>query len=120
MAGRKRKSQPAPNITRTLERVAIAALAAIAARGSGESLALSAVAIFAIVVIIEELGRRWIWYGKSVTLRDVALSTIGDIRLQRARALARRKRGKGRTRVRSGRSAAAVGAGDKARRTAKK
>lgn len=120
MAGRKRKSQPAPNNTRTLERVAIAALAAIAARGSGESLALSAVAIFAIVVIIEELGRRWIWYGKSVTLRDVALSTIGDIRLQRARALARRKRSRRRARLRPRGSAPAVGARDKARRTVQK
>lgn len=106
MARPRRTTQTTSTIPRTIERVAIAALAAVAARGSGESLALSAIAIFLVVVIIEELGRGWVWRGKRVTLRDVALTSVGERRLQRARDLARRKRRKKRSRIRQVGSAA--------------
>ncbi len=95
MARRKRRVVHAPNYPRTIERIAIAALAAVAARGSGKSLALAAVSIFFVVVIIEELGRLWFWHGKRRTLRDVAFGSIGDLRLwsaDRARGGKRRKR----------------------------
>ena len=95
MAKPKRHTQHRRPPSRTIERIAIAALAAIAARGSGESLAVAAVAVFLIVAGIEELGRRWFWHGKRVTLRDVALGSVGDLRLWRA---ARRGGGKKRRR----------------------
>lgn len=81
MAGQKRKPQHTGNTPRTIERIAIAAIAAIAARTSGESLAVHAVTIFVIVVVIEELGRRWFFCGQEVTLRDVALGSVGHLRL---------------------------------------
>jgi hypothetical protein len=99
---------------RTIERIAIAALAAIAARGSGESLATAAIAVFIIVVVIEELGRNWIWYGKKVTLRDVALGSIGDLRLRRAKLIERRKRQRRRSAVERRRGEAALDQTDEA------
>jgi hypothetical protein len=77
---------------RTIERIAIAAIAAIATSGGREGIAAAAITIFVVVVVIEELGRRWVWRGKKVTLRDVALSTIGELRLRRAAPRGGRKR----------------------------
>lgn len=102
MARPRRTSYFTPSIDRTLERVAIAALAAIAARGSGESLAVTAFSIFLIVAVVEELGRGWIWRGKRTTLRDVAFASIGELRIQRARVRASRKRRRRRSRARRG------------------
>jgi len=113
MARPKRTALLKPTISRTLERVGIAALAAIATSGSSKGVAVSALTIFIIVVVVEELGRRWIWQGKSVTLRDVALRSIGELRLQRAGARARHNRRRRRSRSRSVGSASAVGSGDK-------
>jgi len=92
MARRTRKPVTQSAIPRTIERIAIAALAAIATRGSSESIALVAITIFVVVVIVEELGRRWVWHGKKVTLRDVALGSVGELRLWRAERRVRRKR----------------------------
>ena len=99
MARRKRKPQYTPSAGRTIERIAIAALAAIATRGSGKSIAFVAVTIFIILVVIEEFDRRWFWQGKRVTLRDVAFGSIGYLRLQRADALERRRRQRRRARA---------------------
>lgn len=107
MARPRRTSLTASNLDRTVERVAIAALAALATRASSQSIAFHAVTIFVIVVVVEEFGRRWIWHGKSVTLRDVALSTIGEIRLQRAKSRGGGRKRKRRTRPRHRRRAAA-------------
>lgn len=108
MARPKRKPATKTIVPRTVERIAIAALAAVATRGSGESIAFAAVSIFVIVVIVEELSRRWVWHGKGVTLRDVALGTIGELRIWRDRNKARAKRKRKRSRARTGGSAAAV------------
>ena len=116
MARRKRKPTSNPIIPRTIERIAIAALAAIASRGSEKSIAVVAITIFLCLVFLEELGRRWVWHGKAVTLRDVALGTIGDLRLLRSGIGKRNKRRKRRTRYRSGGSGRAAPARDKARR----
>lgn len=115
MAGRKRTSRATNTLDRTVERVAIAALAAVAARGSGESLAAVAVTIFVIVVVIEELGRSWVWFGKGVTLRDVAFSSVGKLRLQRAAHRGGSKKRKRRARSRHGRSNPAAGEADEGR-----
>jgi hypothetical protein len=72
MARQKRTDHFTPTVGRTLERIAIAILAAFAARDQSTSFAVSAVAIFAIVAVIEELGRGFIWHGRRVTLRDLA------------------------------------------------
>lgn len=108
MARRKRNAISESTIPRTIERIAIAALAAIATRGSEKSIAVVAVTIFLCLVLIEELGRRWVWHGKTVTLRDVALSSIGELRIQRARRARRDRRSGGGSRARSrrGRKAA--------------
>ena len=113
MAGRKRTHRAANFLDRTIERVAIAALAAVAARGSGESLAFVAVTIFVLVVVIEELGRSWSWFGKRTTLRDVAFSSVGELRLQRIGARGSRKKRKRRPRTRNRRSDSAAGEADK-------
>ena len=101
MARRKRKPIVKPTIPRTIERIAIAALAAIATRGSEKSIAVVAITIFLCLVFIEELGRRWVWHGKSVTLREVALGTVGDLRLLRARSSKRDQRRGRRSRARA-------------------
>lgn len=108
MARPKRKPQLSQHVPRTIERIAIAALAAIAARGSGESLAIHAVAIFVVVVIVEELGRRWVWHGKKVTLRDVALGSVGELRLRWTLPRSGRKRRRRRPAARSRRSVKTV------------
>lgn len=111
MAGRKRDTTNTPDAARWVERVAIAALAAIATQGSNTSVAVAAVSIFLIVAIIEESGRRWVWRGKSVTLRSVALGSIGELRLRFGkhprRARRRRRRSKAR-KVASGPAAAPI------------
>lgn len=99
MARPKRKTQLEHHIPRTVERIAIAALAAIAARGSGQSLALAAITIFIIVVVVEELGRHWVWRGKEVTLRQVALGSVGELRLRWAAPRRSRKRRRNRARA---------------------
>ena len=108
MARPKRKPATRATVSRTFERIAIAAIAAIATRARGESVAFATITIFVIVVVIEELSRRWVWHGKRVTLRDVALSAAGDLRIQRARARARDKQRARRSRARPGRSDAAL------------
>lgn len=101
MGTKKRRSTTARNSTRWIERVAIAALAALATQGSNTRTAIAAVTIFLVVVIVEELGRRWYFHGRGVTLRDVALSSVGDLRIQlrkrRKRPRKRRRRAKART-----------------------
>lgn len=83
-----------------MERVAIATLAALATQGGNTRTAFAAVVIFLVVVAIEELGKRWTWHGQRVTLRDVALSSVGDLRIQlrkrRKRPRRRRRRAKAR------------------------
>lgn len=115
MARPKWASRTSDILDRMVERVAIAALAAIAARGSGESLAALAVTIFIIVVIVEEFGRSWFWFGKRITLRDVAFSSIGQLRLQRRAAGGGRKKRKRRSRARSRRRATAGVSTDQSR-----
>lgn len=73
-----------PTVNRTLERVAIAALAALATRGDGHSVAIVALTIFVVVAVVEELGRGWVAHGKRVTLRDLAYSSFIERRIQRA------------------------------------
>lgn len=115
MAKRGRNSFFTPALDRTLERVAIAALAAIATRGEGVTVAYSAITIFVIVAVGEELGRGWVWHGKRVTLRDVALGTAGELRLRRRGNNPGRKKRRRRTRARSGNRAALPGEADKRR-----
>lgn len=112
MARSKRTHRSTAILDRTVERVAIAALAAVAARGSGESLAAVAVTIFVIVVVVEELGRGWSWFGKRTTLRDVAFSSVGELRLQRAGARGSSKKRKRRSRARHRRSDKVTGEAD--------
>lgn len=111
MARPKRTTQTTNSVGRTIERVAIATLAAIVTQGSDASIAVSAVVIFLCVVIVEELGRRWVWHGKRVTLRDVALSTVGELRLQRDERRRRRRKRRRRARARSVGSLAASAEG---------
>lgn len=68
MAGLERTAVFTPSVGRTIERVAIAALAALAARGEGESLALAVVSIFCIIAVGEELGRGVLWRGHRVSV----------------------------------------------------
>ena len=93
--------------------MAIAALAAIATRGEGVSVALAAITIFVIVAVGEELGRGWVWHGKRVTLRDVALGTVGELRIRGIRNKPGHSRRRRRTRARSGNRAALPGEADK-------
>ena len=116
MARPKRSTTPTSALPRTIERIAIAAIAAIATRGSGEGVTTAAITIFCIVVIVEELSRRWVWHGKRVTLRDVALSTVGELRIWRAEYRRSRNRRSRRTRVRAQRSAGNALRADSARR----
>lgn len=113
MARRRRKPFFTPTLDRTIERVALAALAAIATRGQGESVALAAITIFVIVAVGEELGRGWVWHGKRVSLRDVALGTIGELRIRGVRDKRSNKRRRRRTRARSGNRAALPGEANK-------
>lgn len=113
MARRKRHPFFTPTIDRTIERVAIAALAAIATRGEGVSVALAAITIFVIVAVGEELGRGWVWHGKRVSLRDVALGTVGELRLRRRGNNPGRRKRRRRTRARSGNRAALSGEANK-------
>lgn len=97
MGRRRRQSQHAVNAPRWVERVAIAALAALATGGGTKGAATTALTIFLVVVAIEELGKRWTWHGRRVTLRDVALGSVGDLRL----LLRKRRRGRKKRRRRS-------------------
>jgi hypothetical protein len=116
MARQKRIVERKPIISRTVERIAIASLAAIATRGSSESIALVAITIFVILVSIEELGRSWIWDGKRTDLRAMAWGSIGSLRLRRADNIERRKRERRRAWVRGGARGKAVGPAHKPRR----
>lgn len=82
MAGRKRTAYFAPTVGRTIERVAIASIAAIAARGSGDSVAISAVAIFVVIAVFEELGRGIFWDGARITVRDLAYKFFAQRAIQ--------------------------------------
>lgn len=85
-----------PTVTRTIERVAIAALAAIATKGEVGGVVVAALTIFIVIAVIEELGRGWVAHGKRTTLRDLAYSGFIDRRIQRDRsAPGRRKRRRG-------------------------
>jgi hypothetical protein len=83
MARQKRIVERKPIISRTVERIAIASLAAIATRGSSESIALVAITIFVILVSIEELGRSWIWdaqwLGDQLEVSDFGGLTISSV-----------------------------------------
>lgn len=116
MARQRRKSQYTRIGARTIERIAIAAIAAIATRGSSENIAFATVTIFVILVIIEEFDRTWIWQGKAVTLRSVALGSIGYLRLQRAEYVERARLGRRRAAYRRRTSAKAADQRDQARR----
>lgn len=105
-----------PTLDRTIERVALAALAAIATRGQGESVALAAITIFVIVAVGEELGRGWIWHGKRVSLRDVALGTVGELRLRRGGNKPGHRKSRRRTRARSRNRITLSGEADKRNR----
>lgn len=100
MAEGKRKSIFTPSVSRTLERIAIAALAALTARGSESSIAIAIVTIFVIVVMVEELGRIVTIRGERTTLRDVAISKIGRRRLRRDKYRGNRRRRKRRVKSR--------------------
>lgn len=113
MARQRRKPFFTPAFDRTMERVAIAALAAIATRGEGVSVAFAAITIFVIVAVGEELGRGWVWHGKRVTLRDVALGTVGELRLRRRGNNPGHRKRRRRTRARSGKRAALPGEANK-------
>jgi len=89
MAGRKRTAYFAPTVGRTIERVAIAAIAAIAARGSGDSVALAAVAIFVVIAVFEELGRGIFWDGARITVRDLAYKFVAQRTIQHLQHRAR-------------------------------
>lgn len=64
----------AHNITleRTLERVALSAIAAIVARGEGRDVVISALAIFALVAVVEEVQRYRHYVAQQRKLLDVA------------------------------------------------
>ena len=116
MAGRKRNTQHTNSTPRWIERVAIAALAALATQGSNSSTAIAAITIFLIVVVVEELGRRWVWQGRTVTLRDVALSTVGELRVQLRKRCRGPRRSRRRNRARKMGRRAAAAQGDSTRR----
>jgi hypothetical protein len=116
MARPKRKTQPRKTVPRTIERIAIATIAAIATSGGREGIALAAVTIFLVVVVVEELGKRWIWRGKTVTLRDMALGSVGELRLRWSASRRGGKRRIRRSRARARRSGAAVAASHAERR----
>jgi hypothetical protein len=92
MARPKRSAYFTPTISRTLERIIIAGFAALAARGSGESIAISAITIFVIVACVEELGRGFVWRGKRVTLRELAQRRFARGGFRGAASVAGRKR----------------------------
>jgi len=102
MARSKRDSFFTPTWGRTIERVAIATLAALATRDKNIDFTLAAIAIFAIVAVGEEVGRGWIWRGKRVSIRDLAYTAFNRRRLRRARNKPGRKRRRGRSRVGKG------------------
>jgi hypothetical protein len=97
------------NSYRTVERVAIATLAAIATRGTTESVAYAAITIFVIVVIVEEFSRGWIWVAKKEALRALALKTAGDRAFRRSGNRADRKRCDRRTSLGPGKRAVPPG-----------
>jgi|WetSurMetagenome_2_1015567.scaffolds.fasta_scaffold04056_12 hypothetical protein len=112
MAGRKRAAYFTPSIGRTIERVAIAALAALATRGEGGNVALAAITIFVIVAIGEEIGRGFVLRGRRVTLRDLAYSAYFERRLPGREPRRRHRSRSKRAGAEPGGSATAPGAVD--------
>ena len=112
MARCKRKDKPTINYSQAVERVAIAGLAALAARGNETGAAVAVVGVVLLVAVVEELGRKWIWRGKKISLRDVALGSVGELRLRyparRGRHKASRRRSRARTRYSVGAAGVAV------------
>lgn len=76
MARRKWKASTARVFDRTVERVAIATIAAITARASEGHVAITAAFIFLVVVGVEELGKRITWDGRSRDLRYLAYNAF--------------------------------------------
>lgn len=76
MAGRRWTDKTTSIYSRTFERVTIAVLATLAARGNETSVAITVGAIFIILVVVEEFGRTWIWEGKVWSLRDVVRTAL--------------------------------------------
>src|SRR5688572_30030339 len=103
MGEQKRKSIITPTISRTLERVAIASIAAIATRGSSQSITIVALTIFIILVGLEEYGRYRFWKGQNTTLRDVAFKSIRKRRVYGTNTGRSRKRRRRRSTAREGR-----------------
>lgn len=112
MARRKRTAYFTPTLGRTIERIALAALAAIATRGEGESVALAALTIFVIVAVGEELGRGIVVRGRRVTIRDLALRRFAGGRFSGGQSRPRHRKRTSGTRTEPGESSPAVGAGD--------
>lgn len=105
-----------PTITRTLERVAIAALAAIATRGHDEGGVAAALIIFVIVAVVEELGRGWVAHGKRISLRELAYGGIADRSLRSHGGGAGNKARRRRSATRRAHDQVDPGSGDVARR----
>jgi hypothetical protein len=89
VARRGRKSYFAPTITRTIERVGIAALATIATSSGNAGIIGTAIIVFCIVAVVEELGRGFILRGRRVGFWDVARERD---RARRLRSVGNRKR----------------------------
>lgn len=107
MAGRKREPYFTPTLGRTIERIALAALAALATRGEGVSVAVAALTIFVIVAVGEEIGRGFVLHGKRVTLRELAFRRLAGHRLPMHESRPRHRR-------RAKRAAPGAGGGDPA------
>jgi hypothetical protein len=116
MARPRRSAYFTPTISRTLERIIIAGFAALAARGSSESIAISAISIFVVVAVVEELGRGFMWRGKRITLRELAQRRFARGGFWGASGVESRKRRRRRSRARKVGGSPADLTLDKARR----
>ena len=115
LAGRRRTDKPAAILARTIERVAIAALAALAARGEGEGVIWAALSIFFIIAFVEAVGREVFVRGKPTSLFDLAVNRIATRRIRGLHPGRRHRRGKTGTGDLGRGRAAVPGAGDEAR-----
>mgnify|MGYP006992579050 CR=1 FL=1 len=88
-------------ISRALERVAIAALAAIATGRETEGVVLTAFTIFIVMAAFEESGRYWIRHRQGGTFLSVVKSFVARIRLRRNGVGSGPAPGKPSTRVRA-------------------
>lgn len=112
MARRRGKAYFAPTITRTIERVGIAAIAAVATSAGNASIIGTAIIVFCVVAVVEELGRGFVLRGRRVSFWDVARDKDRKRRIQSSRSRRSRHSRKKRTEARARGGDPIAGTGD--------